>query len=284
MEKNNSKIKKTKVIKKPIKEKGLKLNNGLKSMNNINDNLCLSSSSPMAKNHKTVIKSFSSNKKSIYDYSTKNENKYNIHTYNNKDFSKNDFRYNSYTSKFYSNKNAKASPYNNIYYLDELLNKEIKKKEGKIIKMKKSMLKKVNTFLFKKQLKKNLLQLNSNNNGIPKTFSYSLLDNNSFEIENKNEINNSKLEHIYYIRKNLFPKTQKDNKFRKIKYVGDLLRNNNHIFKRFLLKQKENSEKLLFDIRKYQSMEMKNIQLGLALLKTKHKIYKCDKLLKYKYN
>ena len=67
MEKNNSKIKKTKVIKKPIKEKGLKLNNGIKSINNINDNLCLSSSSPMAKNHKTVIKSISSNKKSIYE-------------------------------------------------------------------------------------------------------------------------------------------------------------------------------------------------------------------------
>ena len=283
MKKNNSKIRKTKLTKNNIKEKGIKLNNEPKNIEDKISNLYLRPASPMAKNHKTIIKSFSSNKKPIYSYSSENESKYNIPIYN-KDFSKNDFKYNSFTSNYYSNKNIKTSPYNNIYYLDELLNKEIKKKEEKIFKMKKSMLKKVNAFLFKKKLKKNLSQLNSNNKETKKTFSYSLLENNSFEIENKNEIKNSKFENIYYIRKNLFPKTQKDNKFRKIKYVGDLLRNNNHIFKRFLLTQRENSEKLLFDIRKVQSMEIKNIQLGLALLKTKHKIYKCDKLLKYKYN
>ena len=49
------------------------------------------------------------------------------------------------------------------------------------------------------------------------------------------------------------------------------------------MKQREKSEKLLFDIRKAQSMEIKNIQLGLALFRTKNRVYKCDKILKYKY-
>ncbi len=152
--------------------------------------------------------------------------------------------------------------------------------------MKKKLLEKVNEFLFAKKKYNNFLEISKNNNKmkIGKTFSFSTVKNKSYINENESFIKKDIKENYWYIRKNLFPKTKKDNKFRKIKYVGDLLRNNNHTFKKYLIKQRENSEKLLFDIRKVQSNEIKNIQLGLALLKTKHKVYKYDKLLKYKYN
>ena len=143
--------------------------------------------------------------------------------------------------------------------------------------MKKNILKKVNAFLFTKTIKNNILNLDVNIYEMKKTFSHSSKNNTINREKRRNE-------NLYYIKKNLFPKTQNENKFRKIKYVGDLVRNNNFLFKKNLLKQKENTEKLLFEIRKAHSMEIKNIQLGLALLKTKNKSYKFDRLLKYKYN
>ena len=47
--------------------------------------------------------------------------------------------------------------------------------------------------------------------------------------------------------------------------------NNNKMIKRFILKQKQKSERILNEIKKDQSNEITNLKLGLALLKTKKK-------------
>ena len=229
--------------------------------------------------NKIIINSFSSKENSICDQPALIKN--NIYFYNKGNSIHLDYTHNSFSSKINSKNDSLMEAYNNNYYninlLEAIINRNKKKKEEENAKMKKNILKKVNAFLFAKKIEKNILNLDLNINEMKKAFSFS---------SNNNTINKEKRrnENLFYIKKNLFPKTQKDNKFRKIKYVGDLIRNNNFIFKKNLLKQKENTEKLLFEIRKAQSMEIKNLKLGLALLKTKHKVYKCDKLLKYKYS
>ena len=253
-----------------------------KDFNNNNNKLYLKSNSPNDIYKKINFNSFPSKDNSFSDHpTTKIKKKKYLYTKNKS--TQLSYTHNSFSTKLYSSNNNNESevyPYNNIYLLEEIINKEKKKYEEKNKKMRQLILKKANEFLFSKKIKKNILNLdiNINKNNIRKTFCFS---------PNNNILNNKDkkpIENLFYIRKNLFPKTKKDNKFKKIKYVGDLVRNNNNLFKRYLLKKKENSEKLLFEIRKAQSMEIKNIQLGLALLKTKHKVYKCDRLLKYKYN
>ena len=253
-----------------------------KDFNNNNNKLYLKSNSPNDIYKKINFNSFPSKDNSFSDHpTTKIKKKKYLYTKNKS--TQLSYTHNSFSTKLYSSNNNNESevyPYNNIYLLEEIINKEKKKYEEKNKKMRQLILKKANEFLFSKKIKKNILNLdiNINKNNIRKTFCFS---------PNNNILNNKDkkpIENLFYIRKNLFPKTKKDNKFKKIKYVGDLVRNNNNLFKRYLLKKKENSEKLLFEIRKAQSMEIKNIQLGLALLKTKHKVYKCYRLLKYKYN
>lgn len=247
-----------------------------------NNKLYLKSNSPNDIYKKINFNSFPSKDNSFSDHpTTKIKKKKYLYTKNKS--TQLSYTHNSFSTKLYSSNNNNESevyPLNNIYLLEEIINKEKKKYEEKNKKMRQLILKKANKFLFSKKIKKNILNLdiNINKNNIRKTFCFSP-NNNILNNKDKKQIENS-----FYIRKNLFPKTKKDNKFKKIKYVGDLVRNNNNLFKRYLLKKKENSEKLLFEIRKAQSMEIKNIQLGLALLKTKHKVYKCDRLLKYKYN
>ena len=252
-----------------------------KDFNN-NNKLYLKSNSPNDIYKKINFNSFPSKDNSFSDPpTTKIKKKKYLYTKNKS--TQLSYTHNSFSTKLYSSNNNNDSevyPYNNIYLLEEIINKEKKKYEEKNKKMRQLILKKANEFLFSKKIKKNILNLdiNINKNNMRKTFCFSP-NNNILNNKDKKQIEN-----LFYIRKNLFPKTKKDNKFKKIKYVGDLVRNNNNLFKRYLLKKKENSEKLLFEIRKAQSMEIKNIQLGLALLKTKHKVYKCDRLLKYKYD
>ena len=265
------------------KKNTLELNSRIKALRKNNKiKLKLRLNSPQIINNKLELNRI------LFENSSKENLTDNINAINlyKKNYKINDIKYDSFSSGTYSNNNIQTSSYNNKFFLDELLNKEIQKKEEKTKKMKKKLLQKVNAFLFNKKNNNDLLGMNKNNNKneMKKTFSSSTFGNKSYINDNESFIKKSIKENYYCIRKNLFPKTKKDNKFRKIKYVGDLLRNNNYVFKRSLLKQRENSEKLLFDIRKAQSNEIKNIQLGLALLRTKHKVYKCDKLLKYKYN
>ena len=246
--------------------------------NRINTRFC----SPKINNNNIIINSYSSLENTINEYLTSDQNKTCLS--NKSETLKNNIINSIYTSKFYMNKDLKPFMYSSGFLLDEVINKDRQKKYQKKNKIKKMILQKANAFLFSKKIKQNIPKINKDNiNDIDinkenrKAFTYSS-DNKSMEFLKRGD------ESTFFIRKNLFPKTQRDSKFRKIKYVGDLLRNNNPMFKRLLMKQKERSQKLLFDIRKAQSMEIKNIQLGLALLKTKNKAYKVDRILKYKYN
>ena len=265
---NKKNHKQTKLYNKMTQYKSNKINNRFYSPKNNNNNI--------------IINSYSSLENTNNEYLTSDQNKTCL---SNKSESLKNNNINSiYTSKFYMNKELKPFIYSSGFLLDEVINKDRQRIEQKKNKIKKKILQKANAFLFSKKNKQNIPKINKENvnerdinKENRKAFTYSS-DNKSMEFLKRGD------ESTFFIRKNLFPKTQRDSKFRKIKYVGDLLRNNNPMFKRLLMKQKERSEKLLFDIRKAQSMEIKNIQLGLALLKTKNKAYKVDRILKYKYN
>ena len=265
---NKKNHKQTKLYNKMTQYKSNKINNRFYSPKNNNNNI--------------IINSYSSLENTNNEYLTSDQNKTCL---SNKSESLKNNNINSiYTSKFYMNKELKPFIYSSGFLLDEVINKDRQRIEQKKNKIKKKILQKANAFLFSKKNKQNIPKINKENvnerdinKENRKAFTYSS-DNKSMEFLKRGD------ESTFFIRKNLFPKTQRDSKFRKIKYVGDLLRNNNPMFKRLLMKQKERSEKLLFDIRKAQSMEIKNIQLGLALLKTKNKAYKVDRMLKYKYN
>ena len=265
---NKKNHKQTKLYNKMTQYKSNKINNRFYSPKNNNNNI--------------IINSYSSLENTNNEYLTSDQNKTCL---SNKSESLKNNNINSiYTSKFYMNKELKPFIYSSGFLLDEVINKDRQRIEQKKNKIKKKILQKANAFLFSKKNKQNIPKINKENvnerdinKENRKAFTYSS-DNKSMEFLKRGD------ESTFFIRKNLFPKTQRDSKFRKIKYVGDLLRNNNPMFKRLLMKQKERSEKLLFDIRKAQSMEIKYIQLGLALLKTKNKAYKVDRILKYKYN
>ena len=265
---NKKNHKQTKLYNKMTQYKSNKINNRFYSPKNNNNNI--------------IINSYSSLENTNNEYLTSDQNKTCL---SNKSESLKNNNINSiYTSKFYMNKELKPFIYSSGFLLDEVINKDRQRIEQKKNKIKKKILQKANAFLFSKKNKQNIPKINKENvnerdinKENRKAFTYSS-DNKSMEFLKRGD------ESTFFIRKNLFPKTQRDSKFRKIKYVGDLLRNNNPMFKRLLMKQKERSEKLLFDIRKAQSMEIKYIQLGLALLKTKNKAYKVDRMLKYKYN
>ena len=228
----------------------LKLNYPRSSTERININ----SLSP--EDNRKSEKSIQFNSLNSYNKENSKQNKYNF-------FSFYKLNLNTDERRIFSNK---------IMFQKILSEKDIKKEE-KELKMKNNIFKKVNEFLFKRKIKKNVLKLNNNNNKneMIKTFSYS---NNSFRKEKHNE--------CICVRKNLFPKSKKDNIFRKLKYSDDYTRNNSFLFKRYLKKQKEKKEKLLFNIRKNESLENIKINMSLALLKTKHKVNNCDKWLIYK--
>ena len=257
-------------------QKRIKFNNKVEKIRNNNIKLTLRFNYPK---NKEMIKSISSFDNSTYESPSQSQRKSKIYLHKNLVLKKYNDMYNSFTSRFNLNKDLTPYPFNNAFILEEIIKKENRKKEEKKVKMNILIMQKANAFLFSKKIKKNILKENKEEDDkeqVSKTFTVSSKNNYSLELLKK------EAKDAYYVKKKLFPKTQKDNKFRKIKFTGDLLRNNFPIFKRFLMKQKEKSEKLLFDMRKAQSMEIKNIQLGLALFRTKNRIYKCDKILKYK--
>ena len=189
-------------------QKRIKLNNKIGKLKNNNIKLILRFNSPKITKHKEMINSFSSFDNSIYESPRQNKSK--IYLHKNLELKKYNYMYNSFTSRFNLNKDLTPYPFNNAFILEEIIKKENRKKEEKKVRMNRLILQKANAFLFSKKIKKNTLNVNKeedNKEQMNKTFTFSSKKNNSLELLKKES------KDAYYVKKNLFPKTQKDNKF-----------------------------------------------------------------------
>ena len=133
-----------------------------------------------------------------------------------------------------------------------------------------------NVFLFAKKNKNNeskeIKENKSYKNIFNKTFTYALNNNNI-----------KPLKKCYNLKKQIFSKTERESAFKKAKISGALLKNKFFAFKKFLKKQNDKNQKILYDIKKAQSMELKNIQLGLIFLKKKEKNYQYENEMMKKF-
>lgn len=243
------------------------INNRL--LKNKKDDLYLKYYSPNIHKNKKIINLSSEKDDSIYEYSNRTQN--NISNYN---LLNNKYKYNSFISKLNSNKNDIIESYKNIYFLNNILNKENENKEKMKNKIKKIKISKINRFLFSEKNKKKTIHLNiTNNNKKERKNSFNIsvdINKNKTTNENNIEIYNDKINNIYNKAKDLLPRIKIDDKLINLKW-NKIMINNNKMIKRFILKQKQKSDRILNEIKKDQSNEITNLKLGLALLKTKKK-------------
>jgi hypothetical protein len=134
-------------------------------------------------------------------------------------------------------------------------------------RLKELLIKKVNKFLFSKRTLKSKLNLNTE-----KTSSFNISNhtpqNNSFNFLKQEQIQNYK--YFYNNKPNLASLSKKNYKFKSNEYILNLNQLNNQIFRNYMYKQKRKFDKLLLNIKKSLSDEVRKINNDLSFTKAKN--------------